>query len=371
MEQIKNMISDISPDWQPETAKNAKALCKVFIDTPRERRYLFGRNVYADAVARKVAVAGFVDDFTNETESGGLPIFRLSGLPADAVVLTCSGGRPLTVRRILDAKGLTHLDYFSLLKWGGLDLPEAVFNEGFTEAVSAHKSEVNWVESLMADDTSLQVLRKLVAFRMSYDLNHLEGFTQREDKQYFEPFIDYSAGLPIFVDVGCFDGFTTEEFIKHVPDYSAVHVFEPDLENYKVCKARLEQYGNITLHPYGTGAKDEVLRFSSSGSASAISDKGDLEIDIRRIDDLVTDVPTFIKMDIEGAELDALEGARRLISTHHPTLAICVYHRPSDLWEVPQKVLSMYDGYSVYLRHYTESIYETVMYFVADNMVAQ
>ncbi len=76
-------------------------------------------------------------------------------------------------------------------------------------------------------------------------------------------------------------------------------------------------------------------------------------------------------MDIEGAELAALEGAQGLICKHKPALAICVYHRPTDFWDVPRKVLSMYDGYSVYLRHYTESIYETVMFFVPAHMKNQ
>ena len=69
-------------------------------------------------------------------------------------------------------------------------------------------------------------------------------------------------------------------------------------------------------------------------------------------------------MDIEGGELAALEGARGSIEAHRPALAVCVYHRPSDFWTVPRTILSMSPDYLVYLRHYTESIYETVMYFV-------
>ncbi|NBV84437.1 FkbM family methyltransferase, partial [bacterium] len=72
----------------------------------------------------------------------------------------------------------------------------------------------------------------------------------------------------------------------------------------------------------------------------------------------------FIKMDIEGGELSALRGAKKLITTHLPRLAICVYHRPDDFWAVPELILGWGCQYDLFLRHYTESIYETVMYFI-------
>ena len=73
---------------------------------------------------------------------------------------------------------------------------------------------------------------------------------------------------------------------------------------------------------------------------------------------------TFLKMDIEGTELLALEGASQTISRCKPRMAICVYHNASDLWRIPQKVLSIFDGYDIYLRHYTEGVTETVMFFI-------
>lgn len=362
------MISDISPDWSAEKAAIAKGWCREFLEAPAMQLFLFGRNLYSEAIANKLRVDGIVDDFTDLLTWYGVPIVKLADLPADAMVLACSGGWPLTVRKLLETKDVDHLDYFAFRKFSGVVLPEAVFNEDCVELVARHKSDLNWVEGLLADDTSSEIMRKLMTIRISYDLDALEGFKHAEDAQYFEPFIDYTAGAPVFVDVGGFDGFTTKEFIRHAPNYTAVHVFEPEEGNQNTCKMELDGIANITIHPYGAGAEEVVQRFSASGCASAITEDGELEIQIRRIDNLVYDVPTFIKMDIEGAELDALDGMRRVISDHHPALAICVHHRPSDIWEVPHKVLSMHNKYSVYLRHYTESIYETVMFFVPNEM---
>ena len=69
-------------------------------------------------------------------------------------------------------------------------------------------------------------------------------------------------------------------------------------------------------------------------------------------------------MDIEGAELAALGGAQKTILRDKPRLAISVYHRPSDIWTIPRKLLSIHPDYKIYLRHYTESVYETVMFFI-------
>jgi hypothetical protein len=75
---------------------------------------------------------------------------------------------------------------------------------------------------------------------------------------------------------------------------------------------------------------------------------------------------TSIKMDLEGWELRALAGSREHIIMDHPKLAICVYHHPSHFWGVFGFVMGLRADYKVFLRHYTEGLDETVMYFVPD-----
>ena len=341
-----------------------RQLCDALLDAHPSKRFVFGRNVYGAAVASRLEVAAFVDDFTDEREYAGAPVVRTADIPLDAIVLAASGGRPLTVRRMLEERGLTQLDYFGLLKWSSLDLPEAVFNEGFQRSFHSNRDKVDWLFQILEDDTSRDVLRRLFNFRYTYDLDCLNDFEDRQAGQYFEPFLDLRRGRPIFVDVGGFDGFTSEEFIRRSPDYAALHVFEPDPTNYRRCENRLAAHRNVYLWPYGAGSSDVTLRFSSDGSASSFRQDGEIEVVVRRIDDVVADIPTLIKMDIEGAELAALEGARRTITEHRPALAICVYHSPTHFWHVPEMILAMNPDYAVYLRHYTECIYETVMYFV-------
>lgn len=354
----------VQREWSEASAQRASELCAAFLQSPPEKRFVMGLNVYADAVAAKIDVAGFVDDFSSDKSYKGRPILRINDLPADAMVLAVSGGRPLTVRKLLDDRNISNIDYFALHRWGGLDLPEAVFNEGFRQEFEASRDKVDWLFDLLADEESKSILQKLLSFRYTYELDHLIGFVERQAEQYFEPFFRVSGGMPVFVDVGGFDGFTSEEFIRHAPDYHAIYIFEPETSNRSNCEQRLAGFENIHFLAHGAGQEEATLRFSSDGSASSFRDDGDIEIPVRRLDDSVTDVPTFIKMDIEGAEHMALAGAHDLIAKHRPALALAVYHRPGDMWDIPARVLDICADYKVYLRHYTESIYETVMYFV-------
>ena len=73
---------------------------------------------------------------------------------------------------------------------------------------------------------------------------------------------------------------------------------------------------------------------------------------------------TFLKMDIEGSELAALRGAERIIREQRPKLAICVYHKPEDMWEIPSFILSCHPDYKLYLRHHSMLADETVLYAV-------
>lgn len=107
-----------------------------------------------------------------------------------------------------------------------------------------------------------------------------------------------------------------------------------------------------------------ILDFVSDQSCTKVSDKGDIEVDVIKLDDFFKthESPTFIKMDIEGAELAALRGCAETIRKHKPKLAICVYHKPEDIFEIPEYILSLNPDYKMWLRHYTNLVNETVLY---------
>ena len=87
-------------------------------------------------------------------------------------------------------------------------------------------------------------------------------------------------------------------------------------------------------------------------------------MEVVRVDDIVDENVTYVKMDIEGAELDSLYGMEKIIKRDKPTLAICVYHNNEDIIEIPEYISSIAPTYKMYLRHHNWSAAETVLYCV-------
>lgn len=343
---------------------HAAAFCKLFFDASPQKRMLLGRNIYGENIAKVIEIGSFVDDFTEDTEFLGKPVIKSKDIPTDALVVSTLLGRPLTGNEMLRALGVEYLDYFSFYENAGLDFPVLRFWGGFKEEFNKNRDKFDWIESLLSDLLSKDIYEKIISFRLSGNLEYMKGFSDRQRYQYFENFLNLPVKDGVFIDVGGFDGFTSQEFIKRCPDFRAVYFFEPDPNNYEVAGEVLDEYANVTLMQIGLSDKKQFLRFSSGGSVSAISKDGDKEIEVDALDNLVHDHVTFIKMDIEGAEGGAIKGARRTILENHPILAICVYHKDNDIWEIPELVFSIRSDYDIYLRHYTEGVAETVMFFM-------
>jgi len=120
------------------------------------------------------------------------------------------------------------------------------------------------------------------------------------------------------------------------------------------------------LYMYGAWSSSTILRFSARGdSSSHIAESGEIEIPVKALDDMILEErPTFIKMDIEGAETEALRGSRKIIEKYKPKLAICIYHKPEDLFEIPLLIREMCDEYRILIRQYSNSRFETVCYAI-------
>lgn len=169
----------------------------------------------------------------------------------------------------------------------------------------------------------------------------------------------------IFVDGGGYDGTTSLDFLKWCSNWSQgyVYVCEPDEKNQLKCKENLSANKiAYKLISKGLWKDKERLRFNMSESCSFISTEGELETEVDSIDHLIKEPVTFIKMDIEGSEYQAILGAENMITRHKPKLAISVYHKPEDIWQLPLLIYQFNPGYQFYLRHYSFGNNETVLY---------
>lgn len=344
---------------------DAADFCKLFLKDRALPRFILGRNEYAVSIADAVEVDGFIDEFTNEDSFFGKPIVNLSDLPKESMVVSAVVlGRPLIALNKLKMHRVNCLDYFNFYKYSGLSLQEIELLSKGKNDIEKNRDKYEWIYSQLADETSKDVLENLLNFRFSSDLNYMSGFEHAPDQQYFEDFLGLKPG-EVFVDGGGFDGQTTISFIERCPDYRSVYFFEPDPQNINIARKNLLKYECINFYTLGIAESKKTLYFGAGeGPSSKICETGNMEIQVDAIDNLVNEPASFIKMDIEGAEMIAIEGSKKHIANDHPKLAICCYHKFDDLWKIPEQILSIRDDYDIYLRHYTEGTTETVIYFI-------
>lgn len=354
-------IHKIEPNLQ------AVEFCREFLGAKPEKRFIFGRNEYAKSIVNLIEVGAFIDDFTAEASYLGKPIIKISEIPSNSLVISTLLGRPLTARKRLSDARVRHLDYFAFYKYCGLNMPPVRFWGLFEKDFEKNEDKYIWIKELLSDDESKNIYNKIINFRLSGDLSYMEGFTDRQKEQYFEDFLNLEERDEVFVDVGGFDGFTSLEFIKRCPGYRSIYIFEPESKNMEVIKTRLANHANVNFIQKGLSNKKDRVKFSIEGSTSAISEDGAIEIPVDALDHMLCESVTFIKIDIEGLEGLAIEGARHTILKSHPRLAIGVYHKNDDFWRIPEQVLSIRKDYDVYVRHYTEGVTETVMFFIPKN----
>lgn len=173
-----------------------------------------------------------------------------------------------------------------------------------------------------------------------------------------------------FIDCGAFNGDTLDQLMKTGLAVSAVAAFEPDLANFhelsRFASSNAPALGEVGLWPCGVHSSTTQMRFAMGRNASSgFSDSGDQVITCVALDDVLPCFqPSLIKMDIEGAEYDALLGASVMIHTYRPGLAICIYHAPDHIWQIPLLVKQWDLGYRLYLRLHRYNAFDLVMYAI-------
>lgn len=333
------------------------------------KKYVMGisRDGYAQIVKELYAIDGFIDDFSDLKSYLGVPVVRASEVSKSSLIVVCSTVRTYDAVISLHGKGfyniISYPEFYLLSKNDKLKL--RIF-DSFSKCYVENRSEFESVRSQLSDDKSKIIFDTLVNYRLSADLELMKDFTFDPLGQYFDPIVKLDGD--VFVDGGGYDGVTSLEFIKHCPNYKKIYFFEPSSENMMLAKNNLRFFSNVVFFEYGLSDENQSLYFdTTSGSASKVVEMSDCSILLDSVDRLVKDPVSFIKIDIEGFEINALRGMKSHIENDHPKLAIAVYHKPNDFWEIQNYILSIRADYNIYLRHYTQGTDETIMYFIPKN----
>jgi len=341
-----------------------KELVEKFISSTTTKKYVLGINKLTKSVIKLIEVDGIIDDFTRVQRSRKKTTLQIQDVPKDSIILWVATGSPLEVKHYLNEHGFTHVSYLAFFKYSKLDLVHPPFITDFEDDFKNNRSQYDEVYNLLADEKSKEIFQKVINFKISFDYDFMEGFTNNHSEQYFDKELIPDIKNISFLDGGGYVGDTATEVIKNFPDFKKIYLIEPIAENIRIAKRELGHYENIEFLACGVSSKKTTLHFNEEKSFSTIYGNGTSSVEVDTIDNIVKEKLDFIKLDIEGAELDAIEGAKESIKKYHPILAICVYHKAEDWYKVPQKILAIQSDYKVYLRHYMEGIFESVMYFI-------
>lgn len=322
-----------------------------------------GEKIYQVLHKNSIKVSAFIDNHPKTGNLCGIPIVSLDKVENKSVnIIISSINYMYDLEKQAQECGFKNTISFGILTeiFKELQSFNPAYN-GLREDYIKNKKKYSCLREILDDEYSKTVLDTLILYRQTFDSSVYSGIYDRNSVQYFENFIPKSE---IFVDGGAYDGENTIDFISRYPDYKKVYLFEPDTESIKLAKTKLDKFNNIEYFEYGISDKSKTLRFDSRHDfGSVISDTGETEIKCIALDNIIREEKAYIKMDIEGAELDGINGAQRLISNGSP-LAICVYHKPQDIWKLPERIQELYPNYKFRLRHYSSCIFETVLYAI-------
>jgi FkbM family methyltransferase len=243
-----------------------------------------------------------------------------------------------------------------------LELPHRILNQA---------AEIRKGYAVLADDASRTEFKNQLRWRTHLDYGCLPPALNPAD-MHFAPELIVPIPEEVFVDCGAFDGDSIRSFLAHRDAWRHIYALEPDA----ISRTALSRYvaelpeparAKFTVFPYGASSHKEVLGFNVTGTVrSQIATNGPAEpVECWPLDDLLEGIaPTYIKMDIEGAEPDALAGAAKLIRHHRPVLSVCLYHRSEHLWQIPALIHSICQDYQLFIRRYAEECWELVCYAV-------
>lgn len=327
-----------------------------------------GQLVMQSMQTEGVTVQAFIDNDPKKhgTLLSNIPVSTLPQIAdKELPVVIATTKYSNSIARQLEREGFSNVLPYSVMSLVDPALyPEEIPYIGIQEDFTHHAAEYVGLFLCLADDKSRKVLDGLLNYRMDYDTRNTEAVADECSRQYFDAELIKFSGDDVFVDLGGYDGDTAEKFIQYCGGaYRKIYLFEPDSNLLQAATERLKDNKQIEYIQAGAYSKDGELRFAASGRTNgSISESGELVIPVRKIDSVIVEPPTLIKMDIEGAETEALLGAANILRTVRPSLAIAAYHFAPDLWQLADIVRGMNPTYRFYLRHYSESGLESVIY---------
>lgn len=348
-----------------------EASWETFAATARQSKkgiYLFGASstgrMFLEQVAEKFRICGILD---NDTGKWG-EVWQVSGKE-----ITVQGIQVLETSEKEDIVLIASTWYLDILKqmeafgyqgkvFSFLSMRKVLGGGSLKRSICEFEEHFDEVKDLLADEESVRILQAVLKKRKNAELDYSDI---KSGSAYFLPDLIRRRKDAVYVDAGAYNGDTVKAFADFQnQEYKKVFAFEMDRKNYEAIDMCCFD-DRVHFYPFGLWSEKRTFSFLSSEMASSLSEIGSQSAQVITLDEVVKEEPvTLIKMDIEGAEKEALKGAEATIRREKPDLAICVYHKPEDIWQIPLLLADMVSGYKLYLRHHGDTIMDTVLYAI-------
>jgi FkbM family methyltransferase len=348
--------------------------------------FIYGTGTFATEIAhlfrrKGFIISAFLDHRGIHSSKDDLPVFR----PGDPRISENERKNSLVVVGIhnREARIIPILGHLKDLGFGTILTPIDLYDY-FADELGEHywlaprlfyseyTPSIEKAYALFSDKVSCDIFTSLLRFRITGDYNLLP--VADREHQYFPPDLPGWTQPLRFVDCGAYNGDTLEMFLRAGFKFQAVAAFEPDADNFHNLAAVVEknhqQIPNVSLFPCGLFSSTTQITFEmGKEEASSASPTGRSIVQCVSLDECLPNFsPNLIKMDIEGAEIEALRGAEHTIQRYAPGLAISVYHRPSHLWEIPLLIAEMAQDaglqYTYHLRAHAENDFDIIFYAI-------
>lgn len=333
--------------------------------------YLYGMGdgavrILAAMRSYAIPVAGIFasDEFVRGKDFAGFHVYKLSDLEAHCadfvIVLAFAVCSPSMLERIRQL-GTQHTLYVPDVPvvGGGLFTPEYC---------TEHAEEIQQVYQSLADERSRRMYANLINFKISGNPAYLMERVDTKDEIWNR--VLCPTNHEIYVDLGAYNGDSIREMLEFTRGkYHRIVAVEPDKKNYKKLVKFVGDTPSVQCYQCVAWCVDTELPCAAKAGRQSQQTQESITMPARSVDNLLAGNPvTLLKMDVEGAEREALWGASRSIARYAPKLMISLYHRNEDIFELPLLVRKINPRYKLYIRHLPYiPAWETGLYAVCDD----
>lgn len=301
-----------------------------------------------------------------------IPVISLQSLrnrPSGRSLVVVTVYNCVDVLKSLSALGIDAITYAQLavalgdplVPYCGIQKPEVLWS---------HERAIRSAMNLWADEISRAEFLSQLEWSLNLDPFSLPAARQASET-YFEADVIRFGPQEVFVDCGAFDGDSVQAFMARCPSYNSIVALEPDPSNHERFANRfggtdIMRKKHISVLPFAASDRGDKVRFNVTGTAGSSFSETGFVVEAAPLDEILAGIiPTFIKMDIEGAEPMALRGTAQIMREHAPSIAACLYHDRRHLWEIPLQIAVTQPRYELFLRRYADECWETICYAVS------